>query len=249
VPKPVLTGEFYPVILLDGIKIGNLVDLIARTPEAVINWHWAGWESSYTWEELLRKLPPPTVVVCDGQKGVLLAITRQWPKTRIQRCIFHVWQNIRTKLSLHPHTEAGQALLELTRDLLRGIATEAQATKWRQKLAVWEKHYGSLIRERTNVVNPRPGQRKWWYTHGRLRSAYKQLEKLLRDDQLFTYLDTTLTDQAIPRTTNYLEGGINSQIRTRLKNHRGLNQVHAQRLTDWYLYGRTKDQKPTRKCL
>jgi hypothetical protein len=249
VPKPVLTGEVYVIILLDGINIGSLVNLIARTPQAVINWHWAGWESSYTWEELLKQLPTPIVVVCDGQKGVLLAIARCWPKARVQRCIFHVWQNIRTKLSLHPQTEAGVELLELTRELLRGIPTNEGALAWQQKLTDWEKCYGGLIRERTNVVKPRPGQRKWWYTHGRLRSAYKQLEKLLRDNQLFTYLDTTLTDQPIPRMTNYLEGGINSQIRTRLKNHRGLNQIHAQRLTDWYLYGRTKDQKPTRKCL
>lgn len=249
VPKSELTGEIYPIILLDGLKIGSLVNLIARTPEAVIAWHWAGWESSYSWEDLLKQLPPPTVVVCDGQKGILLAIARQWPNTRIQRCIFHAWQNIRTKLSLHPKTEAGLELLELARVLLRGIATMELALAWQQKLETWEKHYGSLIRERTNVISPRPGQRKWWYTHGRLRSAFKQLEKLLKDKQLFTYLETSLTTEPIPRMTNYLEGGINSQIRTKLKYHRGLNQMHAQRLSDWYLYSRTKDQKPTRNCL
>lgn len=103
VPKPERTGEIYPIILLDGIGIGSLVCLIARTPTAVIGWHWAGWESSNTWGKLLEQLPAPAVVVCDGQKGILLAIARVWPQARVQRCIFHVWQNIRVKLTLQLH--------------------------------------------------------------------------------------------------------------------------------------------------
>ena len=249
IPKPELTGEIYTIILLDGIRIGGLVNLIARTPEHVIDWHWAGWESSYTWEKLLNKLPAPAVVVCDGQKGILLAIARCWPETRIQRCIFHVWQNIRVKLTLHPQTEAGRELLSLSKILLQGIATKEGAQQWQAELADWEQQYGSFIRERTYAQNPKPGQRKWRYTHERVRSAYRQLAKLLRDDQLFTYLDETLTTEPIPRTTNHVEGGINSQLRTKLKLHRGLNQTHQQRLVEWYLYGRTKDQKPPRKCL
>jgi hypothetical protein len=249
IPKPTLTGEMYPIILMDGIRIGSMVNLIARTPSFVIGWHWAGWESSYTWEELFKKLPAPTVVVCDGQKGVLLAIARIWPKARIQRCIFHVWQNIRTKLSIHPKTEAGTELLGLAKVLLKGIPTKNEALAWQDQLAAWEQHYSSLIRERTMVDNPRPGQRKWWYTHGRLRSAYKQLEKLLKEKQLFTYLETDLTPEPIPRMTNYLEGGINSQIRTKLKLHRGMSEEHQRRLAEWYLYSRTDDPKPTRNCL
>lgn len=249
VPKPELTGEVYPIILLDGIRIGSMVNLIARTPAVVIEWHWAGWESSYTWEELFKKLPAPTVVVCDGQKGILLAIARCWPKARIQRCIFHVWQNVRVKLTLHPQTEAGQELLALTKALLRGIATKEAAQLWQEQLKSWEQQHGSFIRERTYTQDPKPGQRKWRYTHERVRSAYRQLAKLLRDNQLFTYLDDTLTTVPIPRTTNYVEGGINSQLRTKLKLHRGMSQEHQRRLVEWYLYGRTEDPKPPRNCL
>lgn len=249
VPKPQLTGEIYPVILLDGIRIGGLVNLIARTPQYVIDWHWAGWESSHTWEKLFNKLPAPVVVVCDGQKGILLAIGRCWPKARIQRCIFHVWQNIRVKLTLHPQTLAGQELLALTKILLRGIATKKAAGQWQEQLTFWEQRHGDFIRERTYVTEPRPGKHNWWYTHGRLRSAYRQLAKLVQDNQLFTYLDETVTTIPIPRTTNYVEGGINSQIRTKLKLHRGLNQTHQQRLVEWYLYSRTEAPKPPRNFL
>lgn len=249
IPKPLISGEIYPIILIDATRVGNLVCLIARTPEAVIAWHWAGWESSYAWEELLQKMPSPTVVVCDGQKGILLAIARCWPKARIQRCIFHVWQNIRVKLTLHPQTEAGHELLLLSRILLRGIKTKELAKQWQELLKDWDQRYGSFIRERTYLADPQSGQRKWWYTHRGLRSAYKQLEKLLKDDQLFTYLDTSLTAKPIPRTTNYVEGGINSQLKEKLKLHRGLSQLHQQRLVEWYLYSRTKDQKPPRNVL
>lgn len=249
IPKPQLTGEIYPIILLDAMKVGSLVCLMARTPQAVTTWTWVGWESSHTWEDLLQKLPAPTVVVCDGQKGVLLAIARCWPKVRIQRCIFHVWQNVRTKLSLHPQTEAGRELLGLSKVLLKGITTKPGAQEWQDQLKFWEKRHGNLIRQRTYADNPQPGQHKWWYTHGRLRSAYKQLEKLLKDDQLFTYLETHLTPEPIPRTTNYVEGGINSQLRTKLKLHRGMSEDHQYRLVEWYLYGRTEDPKPPRNFL
>lgn len=95
VSKPILTGELCAILLLDGLRVGNLINLVAKTVEAAVGWHWAGWESSNTREELLKRLPAPIVVVCDGQKGILLsmAIARTWPESRIQRCIFHVWQN------------------------------------------------------------------------------------------------------------------------------------------------------------
>lgn len=247
VPKPERTGEVYPVILLDGIGVGSLVCLVARTPEFVIGWCWVGWESSTTWAKLLQQFPSPTVVVCDGQKGISLAIARCWPDVRIQRCIFHVWQNIRVKLTLCPHTEAGRELLQLTRDLWQ-IKTFEQSQNWQQQLDAWYQYYGAFLRERTDKDTNELGKRRWWYTHGRLRSAYYQLAKLLRDGQLFTHLEP-LVGVLIPRTTNYVEGGINSQLRTKLKLHRGMSEEHQRRLVEWYLYSRTEEPKPPRKFL
>ena len=234
IPKPILTGEIYPIILIDGLRVGSLVNLISRTPKVVINWHWVGYESSDNWAEALEKLPEPLVVVCDGQKGILGAIGRCWPNTRIQRCHFHVWQNVRTKLTLHPKTKAGHELLALAKILLKGINSLEDADIWEQQIRAWGKKYGHLIKQRTYADNPKSGQHKWWYTHGRLRSAYRQLEKLIADNQLFTYLDKELVKQAgtIPRTTNHVEGGINSQLRTKLKLHRGMSETHQRRLVE-----------------
>ncbi len=249
VPKPEVTGEVHEIILLDGIRVGNVVCLVARAPSYVIGWHWVPWEAGTTWSELLDQFPPPIVVVCDGQKGILVAIRGCWPTARIQRCIFHVWQNVRVKLTLHPKTEAGRELLQLTRELLRGIPTKEAAQQWQEQLQAWETQYASFIRERTYLDRPTAGRRRWWYTHRRLRSAYRQLNKLLQNNQLFTYLETDLTSEPIPRTTNYVEGGINSQLRTKLKLHRGMSQEHQRRLVEWYLYSRTESPKPPRNFL
>lgn len=231
VPRPEPVRIVHPIILLDGIRIGGLVCLIARTPQAVIAWRWVGWESSVTWSALLEKIPVPTVVVCDGQKGILLAIARCWPKTKIQRCLFHVWQNVRAKLTLHPQTTAGQELLQLTRDLW-SVHTKQQALTWQQCLEDWSVQYSTFIQERTYYEQPISHRRRWWYTHRGIRSAFIQHKKLVHTDQLFVYLDNALTADEIPRTTNHVEGGINSQLRTKLKLHRGLNQLHQQRLVE-----------------
>lgn len=247
-PQPTLPRGFHSVILLDGIRVGSLVCLIARTPTTVLAWRWVGWESSTTWGLLLAQLPVPTVVVCDGQKGILLALAMHWPQTVIQRCLFHVWQNIRAKLTLNPQTTAGQELLQLTRDLW-AVTTNEAALSWQRRLEDWHQRHSDFIQQRTYSSTNRPHTRRWQYTHRGVRSAFTQLKKLVNADQLFVYLDRTLTAEPIPRTTNYVEGGINSPLRTLLKYHRGLNQLHQQRLVEWYLFSRMVGQKPPRNCL
>lgn len=243
VPKPEQTGEVHHTVIVDGIHVGSLVCLIARTTEYVIAWCWVGWESSNTWSELLVTVPAPGFVVCDGQKGILLAIARCWQKTEVQRCLFHIWLNVRSKLTLSPKTEAGKDFLRLTRGLWQ-VRTEGEVLVWQQQFQAWEQCYGDFVKQRTYVRDPKPNQRRWWYTHGRLRSAFRQLQKLQEQQQLFTYVYNA--DPQLPRTTNHMEGGINSQLRTKLKLHRGLSDEHQRRLVEWYLYSRTEGQKPTR---
>ena len=248
-PSPIL--KQHPTLLLDGIRIGSVVCLIARTVECVVAWQWVPYEAGTTWDKLLSSIPAPAVVVCDGQKGILLSIARCWPKVRIQRCHFHVWQNVRSKLTLNSQTKAGYLLLLLTKLLLKGLSTPEDVSSWQDKLAAWESIYGDFIKERTYSPIPSLSRRKWRYTHERLRSAFRQLNKLIQDKQLFTYVDKQLletTKQSIPRTTNHVEGGINSQLRTKLKLHRGMNETHQRRLVDWYLYTRSANPKPPRFC-
>lgn len=245
VPIPhVLTGEIHHTVIVDGIRVGGRVCLIARTTSYVIAWLWVPYESSAYWCALLQLLPPPAYIVCDGQKGLLKAIAICWPTTVIQRCRFHAWLNIKTKLTLNPESNAGQSLLKLTRNL-QHVRTRRQARRWKRQLKRWYRKHQAFINERTVKLNPKPRERSWRYTHERLRSAYRQLAKISDDLLRSSYRP----NPELPRTTNHVEGGINSQIRTKLKLHRGMTNEHQIVLVNWYLYTRTEGLKPTRFCL
>lgn len=235
VPIPsILTGEVHRCVIVDGIRVGDQVCLIARTTDYVVAWAWVPYESSAYWSELLRLLPPPTYIVCDGQKGLLKAISLCWPETVVQRCRFHTWSNVKTKLTLCPESRAGQELLELTRNLLH-VRTRRQARRWKQHLKAWHKKHRRYLNERTVKHNPEPQERSWRYTHERLRSAYRQLARTTDDLLRSSYRP----DPELPRTTNHIEGGINSHIRTLLKLHRGMPKAHQRKLVEWYLYSRS----------
>lgn len=245
VPIPsVLTGEIHHTIIVDGIKVGGKVCLIARTTRYVIAWVWVPFESSDYWVELFRMLPVSAYVVCDGQKGLLKALAICWPHTIIQRCRFHAWLNVKAKLTLNPESQAGQDLLKLARDLLH-VQTRIQARRWKRKLKKWYRKYGNYVNQKTIKNNPKPRERRWRYTHEKLRSAYRQLAKITDDLLRSSYRP----NPKLPGTTNHVEGGVNSQIRSLLKLHRGMPSAHQVQLVDWYLYSRTEDKKAPRFCL
>lgn len=245
VPIPhVLTGQIQHAIIVDGIRVGGMVCLIARTTLFVVAWIWVPYESSVYWAELFGLLPSPAYVVCDGQKGLLRAISICWPHTIIQRCKFHAWLNIKAKLTLNPESQAGQELLKITQDLLH-VQTRIQARRWKWKLKRWYRKHRKYVNQKTIKHDPKPRERQWRYTHERLRSAYRQLAKIMDDLLRSNYRP----NPKLPGTTNHIEGGINSQIRTKLKLHRGMPRQHQMRLVDWYLYSRTEGAKPPRKCL
>lgn len=240
----VLTGEIHHAIIIDGLRVGGQVCLVARTTKYVIAWIWVERENAANWLELLRLLPAPNYVVCDGQKGMLKALAICWPNTIVQRCRFHVWLNVKSKLTLNPQSIAGRQLLDLSRQLLR-VSSKRQARSWKAELKKWYRRHGDFIAERTTTDNPKPGQRAWRYTHERLRSAYRQLARQTDDLLRSSYRP----HPELPRTTNHLEGGINSPIRHKLGLHRGMPKHHQKALVNWYLYSRTETQKAPRKCL
>jgi hypothetical protein len=181
---------------------------------------------------------------------MLRAIRTLWPTTVVQRCRFHAWLNIKTKLTLRPESEAGQQLLTIGRDLLH-VHTKREARIWKQALRHWYRQHHGYIEQQTITQNPTRGQRKWRYTHDRVRSAYRQLHKITDDLLRSSYRP----QPNLPRTSNHVEGGINSQLRTKLKYHRGMSFEHQMKLAEQYLYSRTEaakmdpisGQKPPRK--
>jgi hypothetical protein len=258
-PHVPVTGEVHSVLLMDGTRVGRQVCLIVRSPQYVVSWSFAPWEASWSWDKVLLTIPPPTVIVCDGQKGMLLSIARCWPQTLIQRCLFHVWQNLRTKLTLNPQTEAGINLLTHYLQIW-DMTTESDGNAWEETFYEMYAFHKSFLDERTYSQTKLPGKRGWWYTHRNTRAAFKQIAKLLKAKQLFTHLDrrpleminintNSIIKTKIPRTTNYMEGGTNSTLKGQLYLHRGMPSAHQQRLTEWYLYAKTEGRKPPRFCL
>ena len=204
--------------------MGSWCLLIAVTERLeVIAWQWCGGESTPAWKALFGRIPAPTVIVCDGGTGVASAIRATWPETKTQRCVFHVQMNIRKHLTLKPRSDAGRTLLALSRALSNVRDVDA-AIDWQCKLNAWWQAYGHLTKEKTF----NDGQ--WWFTHDRLRKAWKLLAKLTRDGTLFTFVTHGNT-----RITSPLEGGINNGIRHVLRHHRGMSEEHMKRAAEWFL--------------
>ena len=57
---------------------------------------------------------------------------------------------------------------------------------------------------------------------------------------LFAYLTKAKQDQRLERTTNKLEGGVNSQIKNLMHAHRGLHDEQQRIACDWWLYLHTQ---------
>lgn len=232
----ILTGEIHHTVIIDGVRIGSTVCLIARTVRHVVAWHWAAYESNENWSTLLGLIPAPKYVVCDGQKGMLLAIASWWPTTTVQRCRFHVWLNIKAKLTRYPKAAPDKTLVNLTLDLLK-IQSKRDARRWKKKLKAWYKQHLSYIDQKTvTTTTTATGKRTWHYTHKNTRSAYKQLYKLRHDATRFCYRPSP----ELPASSNYVEGGINAQLRNLLKLHRGMSQEHQMKLVEAYLFSRSE---------
>ena len=251
-PEIPVTGAVYDEVQVDGIYLrSGWCALIAIADQQVIGWQWCDREKRAAWAALLARFPAPRVVVTDGQAGILAAVAECWPTTRVQRCLVHVQRNVRTYLTLQPRTDAGRTLRALSLSLTK-ITTRDAATAWLTRLNDWHQAYGHLTRQRTyrHAVHAaavpswtRPGQ-TWWYTHDRLRKAYRLLAKLARKNVLFTYLDPQFDGLGISSTTNQIEGGTNAQLRLVLRHHRGMSPNHARRAIEWWCYQRSENPRP-----
>ena len=91
-PMPEVVDEVHRVVYVDGLWVSRgCVVLIACTDEHVLSWHLARAETSAAWRSLLSRVAPPDMVVTDGGGGFASAVAAEWPGTRVQRCLFHVF--------------------------------------------------------------------------------------------------------------------------------------------------------------
>lgn len=84
-------------------------------------------------------------------------------------------------------------------------------------------------------------------THERLRRARSSLSSLVSAGTLFTYLDPALAKAGpLPSTNNMIEGGVNSQLRAVLRNHRGLTSARRVKAVFWWCLAHSGDARTAR---
>lgn len=234
VPKPLVTGEVYDQVLVDGIYLPfNWCLITATNGKKIVDWQWCAHENASAYQALMSRLPAPQVAVTDGGAGVAKALRLAWPDSLVQRCLFHVRANTITDLTRRPKIDAGKALLELANQLV-AVDTSVKAARWLSLLQAWHGLYGALVNEKSYSTDAY-GRRQWWWTHERLRRAYKRLERLARAGHLFTWLNPQFVGLDIQRTTSRLEGGVNAAIRRLLNAHRGMSEAHMKTGVEWLL--------------
>jgi len=145
-------------------------------------------------------------IVVDWRKGILNA----YPEIPTQMCQFHQIQIINRYLTRKPKLEASKELRKITLTL-----TTIKKELFIKLLEKWYQKWETLLKEKTINQNTK----KWFYTHKKLRSAYRSLKTNL--SYLFTYQKKQNRHLKIPNTTNLLDGFF-SHLKNALRVHRGL---------------------------
>jgi len=243
-PVPEFVDEVHRVVFVDGIYLArDCVVLIARSREHTLSWHLAESESRRAYEELMSKVVPPEVVVCDGGSGFASAARSVWPQTRVQRCLYHVFCQVRRYTTSRPRLQAGRELYALALELLH-VETLGQAEWWVERYLAWCEFWDDFLEERTRT------ERGLEYTHERLRKARRSVSSVLGQQTMFTYLDPALTAEGpLPSTNNLIEGGTNARIREMLRNHRGMSLMRRIKATFWLCYMDTERPLPASEIL
>lgn len=241
--------RIYDQVFIDGTYFSHSCLLVMTSNDHVIAWKWCLRESKHAYLDLLTQIQPPRIVTLDGHRGSLAAVQQVWPETRIQRCVVHVQRNVQRATTLRPRYKQGKVLLQLARKLT-SISTVDEAVEWIKQLDQFYGIYGDWLEHKTFKKDVSRGEipsfarknKTWWYTHYRYRSAYKLLERLVRRNELFTYLDPALvkeSDESLAATTNIVESK-NAVIKGRVFQHRGMSPEHQRTMTDWILLSMTQ---------
>lgn len=163
-------------------------------------------------------------VVLDGRVG----IREVFVGIPVQMCHFHQKRIINKYLTTRPKLQAGIELREIARTIPR--SNEEELTK---RLDEWFLKWKQFLKQKTTDQNTG----RWFYTHKRIRSAYRSLTTNL--PYLYTY--QKYPELNIPNTTNSLDGYFN-RLKSLLNVHRGLNPKRRYRMIVEILTDRDKNQ-------
>jgi len=151
-------------------------------------------------------------IVLDGKPGIK-QVFKDMP---IQHCQFHQIKTVNKYLTRRPKLQAAIELRTIALAL-----TEVNENYFTILLNQWHEKWKKFLKERTT----NPVTKKWFYTHKRIRSAFRSLNTNL--PYLFTY--QKYPELHIPNTTNSLDGSF-SHLKQIIGIHRGLTRERRWRL-------------------
>jgi hypothetical protein len=156
-------------------------------------------------------------IACDGRKGLLTS----FGAIPVQMCQFHQSAIIRRYLTRNPKLPASIELMEVV-----SLMKQTDKESFVGALNEWYIKWGAFLDERT--TNEETG--KSFYTHKKLRSAYRSLKTNLK--WLFTWYDNI--EMGIPNTTNAIDGHF-ADLKTKLRVHNGLSLERKKKFIDGFL--------------
>lgn len=246
--SPSLVNQIFPVkgqgrwvLGLDGMWLHRFgVVMIYRNVSSGENLWWS-WQKSESYQNLtedfyqlflLTERNAPVGVISDWKRAFVSLTEAFFPGVPHQRCLAHL---VREGKRLLPAGSPFFFTLEL-RDIFQEImfiTDPSDYFEWSEKLNAWLAAYSGLLKVKSTNPETKHG---WWYTHGNLRRAVRLLTK--NQESLFVYLHHPL----IPKTNNSLEG-VNSQLKRKLGDHRGVKAPQQAAFCFWALaFSRVKSQ-------
>lgn len=156
-------------------------------------------------------------IVCDGRRGLI----QSFENIPVQMCQFHQAAIVRRYITKNPRMPSSIELKEIT-----ALIKQTDKESFEGALNEWYYRWKAFLNERT--TNEITG--KSFYTHRRLRSAYRSLYTNLK--WLFTWYDHI--ELNIPNTTNAIDGHF-ADLKNKLRNHNGLSIERKKRFIDEFL--------------
>lgn len=174
-------------------------------------------------------------VTCDGAANIIKAVQEVCPEAIIQRCTFHIANEVCLWLTKKPQSEAARELRELACYLSK-INTHEEAQLWMRAFIDWHAKHEEYINERS--VDEETG--KWWYTHKMLHRSASHIMRAI------PYMFNYTRYPNVPKTSNSIEAFF-GHLKDHLRLHRGLSSKHFKDFVKWFLFLQSNQGKASKK--
>ena len=190
-------------------------------------------------ELIKKKKYYPKAAISDWKGAIVSSVGSYFGDIPHQRCLTHVIRTLKSLLPKKSPFESTVLLREIALKLI-DLKDQKEVEGWFKDLALWYEKYGYRLKEKTTNQN-KTSKYKWWYTHGKLRRAWRLMTK--NPEPFFKHLNNPL----LPHSNNSLEGTI-SQAVNKLINHRGMKLKQQVSFLRWYFtFSRVKNKQDLRK--